>query len=122
MTDSGRGRNGQHIWTCCHNPELDAGICRLWNIRSCRSASEKLAEHFDVPSQTVHRDVNMLSDANLVHRRHGEVEYVGEPGMNLSCESRQVTNIATKHAISLHVAQLIPDGASNRPVIPPIFT
>ena len=61
---------------------------------------------------TVRRDVNMLSDANLVRRRHGGVEYAGEPGMNLSYDSRQVTNIAAKHAISLHVASLIPDGAS----------
>lgn len=73
---------------------------------------DKLAAHFDVTPQTVRRDVNMLSDANLVRRRHGGVEYAGEPGMNLSYESRQVTNIAAKHAISLHVASLIPDGAS----------
>lgn len=73
---------------------------------------EKLAEHFDVTPQTVRRDVNMLSDANLVRRRHGGVEYAGEPGMNLSYDSRQVTNIAAKHAISIHVANLIPDGAS----------
>ncbi|MCC9624044.1 DeoR/GlpR family DNA-binding transcription regulator [Thalassospira sp. MA62] len=73
---------------------------------------DKLAEHFDVTPQTVRRDVNILSDANLVRRRHGGVEYAGEPGMNLSYDSRQVTNIAAKHAISLHIAKLIPDGAS----------
>ena len=73
---------------------------------------DALADHFAVTPQTVRRDVNNLSDANLVRRRHGGVEYAGEPGMNLSYDSRQVTNIAAKHAISLHVAQLIPDGAS----------
>ena len=73
---------------------------------------DALADHFDVTPQTVRRDVNILNDSNLVRRRHGGVEYAGEPGMNLSYESRQVTNIAPKHAISLHVANLIPDGAS----------
>ncbi|WP_417806058.1 DeoR/GlpR family DNA-binding transcription regulator [Thalassospira lucentensis] len=73
---------------------------------------DALADHFEVTPQTVRRDVNTLSDGNLVRRRHGGVEYAGEPGMNLSYDSRQVTNLAAKHAISLHVANMIPDGAS----------
>ncbi|AJD50968.1 DeoR family glycerol-3-phosphate regulon repressor [Thalassospira sp. MBR-102] len=73
---------------------------------------DALADQFEVTPQTVRRDVNILSDANLVRRRHGGAEYAGEPGMNLSYDNRQVTNIAAKHAISLHVAGKIPDGAS----------
>ncbi|MFH1805461.1 MAG: DeoR/GlpR family DNA-binding transcription regulator [Pseudomonadota bacterium] len=73
---------------------------------------EGLAGQFAVTPQTVRRDVNILNRANLVRRRHGGVEYAGEPGMNMSYDSRQVINIGAKHAISLHVANLIPDNSS----------
>lgn len=72
---------------------------------------ESLANRFDVTSQTIRRDLNVLCDHGLARRRHGGVEKPLDLG-NLAYQSRQILNNTAKKAIAREVAKRIPDGAS----------
>lgn len=52
----------------------------LTHLKKNGNASfQELAAEFSVSVMTIHRDVNALVSAGLVHKRHGEVLLAGEP-------------------------------------------
>lgn len=72
---------------------------------------EKLAEHFGVTTQTVRRDIALLSEAGLVKRYHGGVAWASSVE-NIAYAQRQVLNAEGKKFIAEKVAEQIPDGRS----------
>ena len=70
-----------------------------------------LAQHFGVTTQTIRRDINELSDAGAVRRRHGGVE-LPIPTDNIGFEERQTLNFTAKQQIARVVKSYIPHGAS----------
>jgi DeoR family glycerol-3-phosphate regulon repressor len=72
---------------------------------------ERLADQFDVTSQTIRRDVNHLCDLGLVRRVHGGVDLLPKR-QNLDYSERQILNIEQKTRIANAVASRVPDGTS----------
>lgn len=72
---------------------------------------ETLAEKFLVTPQTIRRDINALSDMNLLRRRHGGAELLNREA-NVSYDTRRITNLASKQKIADDVARLIPNHSS----------
>jgi DeoR family glycerol-3-phosphate regulon repressor len=72
---------------------------------------EALARHFQVTSQTIRRDLNLLCERGLARRVHGGIQRVHTPG-NVSYAWRQVLNSAAKLKIAQAVALHVPDGVS----------
>ncbi len=70
-----------------------------------------LSERFDVTTQTIRRDLNILCDRGLGRRRHGGLEPLADTG-NLTYGSRQILARGAKKAIAREVARHVPDGAS----------
>jgi len=70
-----------------------------------------LARHFGVTTQTIRRDINELSDAGVLKRRHGGVE-LPVPTENIGFEERQTLNFTAKEQIARVVESYIPHGAS----------
>jgi DeoR family glycerol-3-phosphate regulon repressor len=70
-----------------------------------------LAERFDVSMQTIRRDVDLLSEGDMLHRVHGRIE-LSEEFLNTPFDQRAGTNLLGKRAIGEAAASLIPDGAS----------
>ncbi|MAO91248.1 MAG: DeoR family transcriptional regulator [Rhodospirillaceae bacterium] len=70
-----------------------------------------LAQHFGVTTQTIRRDINELSEAGALRRRHGGVE-LPIPTDNIGFEERQTLNFAAKQQIARVVKSHIPHGAS----------
>lgn len=70
-----------------------------------------LAHHFGVTTQTIRRDINELSDAGVLKRRHGGVE-LPMPSENIGFEERQTLNYTAKEQIARVVESYIPHGAS----------
>ena len=74
-------------------------------------ATEELARIFDVTTQTVRRDINMLCDAGLMRRFHGGAGPASSVE-NVDYSSRQVLNHEAKIRIAQSVVAQIPDNAS----------
>ena len=72
---------------------------------------EKLADHFDVTTQTIRRDLNYLCDRGIGRRRHGGVEKPVRTG-NDAYAWRQIHHAREKQMIAREVARHIPHGAS----------
>lgn len=72
---------------------------------------EGLAERFRVTPQTIRRDINLLSEANLLRRRHGGAEHV-PASTNVPYDTRRVSHLSAKMRIGAAVAARIPAGAS----------
>jgi DeoR family transcriptional regulator, glycerol-3-phosphate regulon repressor len=72
---------------------------------------EALADHFSVTPQTIRRDINQLSDRELLQRYHGGA---GLPSSveNIAYQTRQVQCLEEKRRIAQLVARHIPDDAS----------
>lgn len=72
---------------------------------------ENLANRFGMTQQTIRRDVNMLSDQNLLQRYHGGV---GLPSSaeNIAYGARQGLQSEEKRRIAALVAEHIPDQAT----------
>jgi DeoR family glycerol-3-phosphate regulon repressor len=72
---------------------------------------EQLAAQFGVTMQTVRRDINRLTDANLLRRYHGGA---GLPSSveNIAYHQRQVLHSAAKKRIAQLVAQQVQNGQS----------
>lgn len=72
---------------------------------------EALAEHFNVSSQTIRRDIKELCDANLLVRHHGGA---GLPSsiVNTDYAAKRVACLAEKEAIAEAVANYLPDNVS----------
>lgn len=72
---------------------------------------EDLAERFNVTTQTIRRDLNLLCDRGMVRRSHGGVQQINIPG-NVTYAWRQVLNSEAKQIIAGEVARQIPNGVS----------
>ena len=69
-----------------------------------------LAEALGVSRETVRRDLNALSDRQLLRKTHGGAlaSHVSEPSLS----ARMEVNVAGKRRIGVAAAKLVPDGAS----------
>lgn len=82
-----------------------------WVQRDGFVTVEDLATHFDVTPQTIRRDVNWLSDMNLLRRYHGGAS-LPTSSENVSYTARQRMFHDEKRRIAALVATHIPDQAS----------
>lgn len=74
-------------------------------------STEGLARHFDVTTQTIRRDINLLCEAGLMRRFHGGAG-LSSSVENVDYPSRQVLNHEAKIHIAQKVVEHIPDNAS----------
>ncbi len=72
---------------------------------------EVLSGELGVSAQTVRRDINTLSDANLLRRRHGGAGPF-EGAINTSYDLRTAQNPTAKRAIAREAAKFVGDGAT----------
>lgn len=72
---------------------------------------DDLARHFQVTTQTIRRDLNLLCERGIARRLHGGVQRMNIPG-NVAYAWRQILNSDAKQAIALSVARHVPDGVS----------
>jgi DeoR family glycerol-3-phosphate regulon repressor len=82
-----------------------------WVQRDGFVTVDDLATHFDVTPQTIRRDVNWLSDMNLLRRYHGGAS-LPTSSENVSYSARQRMFHDEKRRIAALVASHIPDQAS----------
>ncbi|WP_131114113.1 DeoR/GlpR family DNA-binding transcription regulator [Lichenihabitans psoromatis] len=76
-----------------------------------RVAVDDLASHFGVTPQTIRRDLNDLSDAQMVVRVHGAA-MVSSGVVNLAYEARKMIAQPHKKLIGEAAAKLVPDHSS----------
>ncbi len=107
----------------CHNAISDLWEVTLVNLseRQAKIADlvrengflsvEVLSDRFDVSTQTIRRDLNVLYNFGLARRRHGGIERTSDYG-NLTYGSRQILERSAKQAIAREVARHIPNGSS----------
>lgn len=79
--------------------------------QSGRVVVEDLASHFGVTLQTIRRDLNELSEANLLVRVHGGA-MIASGVANLAYDARQLVAHQHKRLIGEAAARLVPDNAS----------
>lgn len=72
---------------------------------------EDLALHFQVASQTIRRDLNLLCERGIARRTHGRVQRLEVPG-NMAYAWRQILNSEAKQAIAQEVCLHVPNGVS----------
>src|SRR5262249_51287988 len=72
---------------------------------------EALADHFSVTPQTIRRDINQLSDRELLQRYHGGARLPSSVE-NLAYQTRQVQCLEEKRRIAQLVARHVPNDAS----------
>lgn len=72
---------------------------------------EAMAEHFDVSTQTIRRDVDQLCLENKLARYHGGAG-LAHGYESLAYAKRKTRNLEQKRIIALIVAEQIPDGSS----------
>lgn len=72
---------------------------------------EDLARHFNVTTQTIRRDLNLLCERGMARRIHGGVQRMNISG-NVAYSWRQILNSEAKQTIASEVARHIPDGVS----------
>lgn len=72
---------------------------------------EELARRLDVTPQTIRRDINQLSEENLVRRFHGGAA-LGSSVENEEYATRKIKNQSEKSRIAELIAEHIPDEAS----------
>ncbi len=82
-----------------------------WLREKGRVTVEDLALHFAVTPQTIRRDLNDLSDAQMVVRVHGGA-MVASGVVNLAYEARKLIAGPHKRLIGEAAARLVPDHAS----------
>ena len=82
-----------------------------WLREKGRVTVEDLASHFAVTPQTIRRDLNDLSDAQMVVRVHGGA-MVASGVVNLAYEARKLIAGPHKRLIGEAAARLVPDHAS----------
>lgn len=78
---------------------------------SGRHSIAELAVRFDVATQTIRKDINLLCDQGLVRRVHGGVVPPTNP-TNLNFLTRATLNEDAKRAIGRKTAEMIPAGSS----------
>lgn len=72
---------------------------------------EELARRFQVTTQTIRRDLNLLCERGIARRVHGGVQRMQIPG-NVAYAWRQILNHEAKQTIAREVAGHVPDGVS----------
>lgn len=72
---------------------------------------EDLAGHFNVTTQTIRRDLNLLCERGIARRLHGGVQRLNIPG-NVAYAWRQTLNNEAKQTIAREVARHVPNGVS----------
>jgi DeoR family glycerol-3-phosphate regulon repressor len=72
---------------------------------------DELSSKFGVTSQTIRRDLQVLTEKGIARRRHGGVERLVLT-QNQTYISRQVINSSAKHRIAAELARHIPDDVS----------
>ncbi len=82
-----------------------------WLREKGRVTVEDLAAHFAVTPQTIRRDLNDLSDAQMVVRVHGGA-MVASGVVNLAYEARKLIAGPHKRLIGEAAARLVPDHSS----------
>jgi DeoR family transcriptional regulator, glycerol-3-phosphate regulon repressor len=82
-----------------------------WLREKGRVTVEDLAAHFAVTPQTIRRDLNDLSDAQMVVRVHGGA-MVASGVVNLAYEARKLIAGPHKRLIGEAAAKLVPDHSS----------
>ena len=82
-----------------------------WLREKGRVNVEDLAAHFGVTPQTIRRDLNDLSDAQMVVRVHGGA-MVASGVVNLAYEARKIIAGPHKKLIGEAAARLVPDHSS----------
>jgi len=99
----------QEVGTMAQNPRQQQ-ILDLVRQRGFMSI-EALADHFSVTPQTIRRDINQLSDRELLQRYHGGA---GLPSSveNIAYQTRQVQELEGKRRIAQLVARHVPNDAS----------
>ena len=70
-----------------------------------------LADAFDVSTQTIRRDIDVLCDGDELHRRHGRIELDAQ-FLNTHFDQREDTNAMGKRDVGTATAALIPNGAT----------
>ncbi|TYC64474.1 DeoR/GlpR transcriptional regulator [Rhodobacterales bacterium] len=74
---------------------------------------ERLAEEFDVSTQTIRRDIIFLSEAGHLQRFHGGAGAIGRSEtLRLDHGRKEHVRVADKQQVASHAAERIPDGAS----------
>jgi len=86
------------------------GIAKLVNEQGYASV-EVLADHFNVSTQTIRRDILVLSKSNLVTRHHGGAGSVSSL-VNLSYDVRRISMLDEKRKLAKKVADIIRPGQS----------
>jgi len=72
---------------------------------------DSMAEHFNVSTQTIRRDIDLLCQMKMLARYHGGAGLL--PGAEqLAYANRKTRNLDEKNAIAALVAEQIPDGSS----------
>ncbi len=79
--------------------------------REGRVEVEALAEQFGVTTQTIRRDLNLLSTRGLAARVHGGARFSNSIS-NVGYEERRALALAAKEAIGAAAARLIPNACS----------
>ena len=72
---------------------------------------EDLARQFQVTTQTIRRDLNLLCERGIARRVHGGVQQINTPG-NMAYAWRQILNHDAKQTIAREVARHVPNGVS----------
>lgn len=72
---------------------------------------EDLARRFQVTTQTIRRDLNLLCERGVARRVHGGVQRMQIPG-NVAYAWRQILNHEAKQIIAREVAGHVPNGGS----------
>jgi DeoR family glycerol-3-phosphate regulon repressor len=72
---------------------------------------KRLADHFEVTTQTIRRDINHLCNRGIARRRHGGVERPVRTG-NDAYGWRQIMKADAKKKIAHKVARFVPNGVS----------
>ena len=72
---------------------------------------DDLARHFNVTTQTIRRDLNLICERGIARRVHGGVQRIDIHG-NVAYEWRQILNSDAKQIIAAEVARHVPAGVS----------
>ena len=72
---------------------------------------DDLSHHFQVTTQTIRRDLNLLCERGIARRVHGGVQRMPTPG-NVAYDCRQILNLEAKQTIAREVARHVPNGVS----------
>ena len=72
---------------------------------------EVLARHFNVTTQTIRRDLNLLCERGIARRLHGGVQRMNLSG-NVAYAWRQTLNSEAKQNLAREVARHVPNGVS----------